>query len=473
MHAVVVFIPGVARLRLPCCSQDLLAVCQLHRGNQANAMDIPLGIAADGAEASSRETQRGWKQLLSTNPALFIFALDHFFTRMGRPPETAKELLQWCAGELACCLSSNKFVRKWQPLKKERPTRDAARAWLGARTNKAARQALIDVLLAAIKPDHRKPSDEARIRRWVKCLFGKRLVPPMRGKQHRDQQRSQRAFWKKSRLAPSVIHPKTVRELLRLASTAKERERAFDLRLRTAKLNALKELAYGASHEINNPLANIATGAQVLLKSEPDPDRQQRISRIYAQAMAAHELISDLMLFAHPPMPNFEPTKIRELMRTIAKRHDSDDFAIRVTLGAQVDIADCDANQISIVLEALIRNSKEAIGGASALASAEDSPAEGSVETIELRVDQLAEKLYFSVTDNGPEMDSRTCAHLFDPFYSGREAGRGLGFGLSKAWRIVRMHGGDISFDRDSDKGETTFVFWIPVIQENPSSDRD
>ena len=470
MHAVAVFIPGVARLRLPCCSQDLLAVCQWHRGSQANAMDIPLGIAEANVEASSQESQQAWKLLLSTNPAVFIFALDHFYQRLDRPPETIKQLVQWCAGDLACCLSISKSVRKWQPVKKERSTRDAARAWLDAKTNKAARQALTDFLLAAIGPQRRKPRDEARVRRWVKCVFGKRLVPPLRGKQHRDHRRTLGKFWKKSPLTASVIHPKTMRELLRLSSIARESERAFDHRLRTAKLNALKELAYGASHEINNPLANIATGAQVLIKSERDPDRQQRLSRIYAQAMAAHEMISDLMLFAHPPMPVFEPTDIRQLMRAIPRRHDTDDCKIRVTLGAQVDIADCDANQISVVLEALIRNSKEAMCGTSALPEAENSPADDLVKTVGLRVDQLAEKLYFRVTDNGPEMDSRTRSHLFDPFYSGREAGRGLGFGLSKAWRIVRLHGGDIAVSRDSDEEETTFVFWIPVFQSGPNA---
>ncbi len=75
----------------------------------------------------------------------------------------------------------------------------------------------------------------------------------------------------------------------------------FERRLEEEKLAALVELAYGASHEINNPLANIATRAQVLLREEPHPERRRMLSAIHAQAMRAHEMIADLMLFARPP----------------------------------------------------------------------------------------------------------------------------------------------------------------------------
>ena len=68
----------------------------------------------------------------------------------------------------------------------------------------------------------------------------------------------------------------------------------------------MKELAYGASHEINNPLANIAARAQALLRDEADPERRRSLEAIYQQAMRAHEMISDLMLFARPPEPEMD-----------------------------------------------------------------------------------------------------------------------------------------------------------------------
>ncbi len=80
-----------------------------------------------------------------------------------------------------------------------------------------------------------------------------------------------------------------------------ELERRFDAAVQHAKLEAMKELAYGAGHEINNPLANIATRAQTLLRDETNPERRRKLAAINAQAFRAHEMIADLMLFARPP----------------------------------------------------------------------------------------------------------------------------------------------------------------------------
>ena len=75
----------------------------------------------------------------------------------------------------------------------------------------------------------------------------------------------------------------------------------FEQSLQHEKLLAVKRLAYGASHEINNPLANISARAEALLAGESKPDRRQRLAMISQQAYRAHEMISDLMLFANPP----------------------------------------------------------------------------------------------------------------------------------------------------------------------------
>ena len=88
---------------------------------------------------------------------------------------------------------------------------------------------------------------------------------------------------------------------------------------------------------------------------------------------------------------------------------------------------EADPVQIGVVLHALIRNALEAIGR------------EGVVEISIRRTPVGAE---VSVADDGPGVLPEERRHLFDPFYSARQAGRGLGFGLSKAWRIVTNHGG-------------------------------
>jgi nitrogen-specific signal transduction histidine kinase len=58
--------------------------------------------------------------------------------------------------------------------------------------------------------------------------------------------------------------------------------------------------------------------------------------------------------------------------------------------------------------------------------------------------DSLVGFARLEVGDNGPGLSDADRRHLFDPFYSGRQAGRGLGFGLCKCWRIVTAHGGSV-----------------------------
>src|SRR5215475_2776470 len=95
-------------------------------------------------------------------------------------------------------------------------------------------------------------------------------------------------------------------------------ERAsFEARLEREKHESLKELAYGASHEINNPLANIAARAQTLLEDEHDPERRRKLVAIHRQAMRAHEMIADLMLFARPPQLNIAEFDLGQLVRRV------------------------------------------------------------------------------------------------------------------------------------------------------------
>ncbi len=87
--------------------------------------------------------------------------------------------------------------------------------------------------------------------------------------------------------------------------------------LEREKLEALGELAYGASHEINNPLANISTRAQTMLRDESDPERRRTLAIINTQAFRANEMISDMMLFARPPKLQREPVNLPALIDTV------------------------------------------------------------------------------------------------------------------------------------------------------------
>jgi hypothetical protein len=249
-----------------------------------------------------------------------------------------------------------------------------------------------------------------------------------------------------------------------------ELENHFSEALEIAKLDAVKELAYGASHELNNPLANISARAQTLLQEEKDPERRRRLAAINSQAFRAHEMIADMMLFARPPQLESRTVNLVELLDDLLRRLTEEATLqntelIRIGGEARLE-ARVDPIHMRAALRALVINSLEALaeGGRIELSVRGANTAAGGTaagnalagDTVEIRV-----------CDNGPGIPAEVRSHLFDPFYSGREAGRGLGLGLSKCWRIVTQHGGRIDVESNA-AGEnagrgTTFKITLPA----------
>ncbi len=232
----------------------------------------------------------------------------------------------------------------------------------------------------------------------------------------------------------------------------------FESRLEREKLDAMKELAYGASHEINNPLANISARAQTLLRDEQQPDRRYALEAIRQQAMRAHEMISDLMLFARPPALQLQAVEMRDLLEEIAASQatECERRNVRLTLqlpDSPVEIA-ADAQQLTVALTSLCTNALEAIGE------------NGTIEITLHKPAKTPAAIAIEVMDTGTGITDEVRRHIFDPFFSGREAGRGLGFGLSKCWRILTDHGGTIAVSSEPEAG-TVMRVELPVKQKD------
>ena len=265
-----------------------------------------------------------------------------------------------------------------------------------------------------------------------------------------------RERWLSSRAGFGGFLPEAIHKLARLRSL----EEHFHETLETEKLEALKAFAYGASHEINNPLANISTRAQTLLREETDPERRRKLAVINSQAFRAHELIADLMLFARPPELSVAPVDLVTVVDQVVAELAADAAAQRTTLtrlpAASPVIVSADRGHLSAALKALCVNSLEALrlGGRieisvhAAVAPPQDSAGGAWAEIV--------------VADTGPGIPPEVRRHLFDPYFSGREAGRGLGLGLTKSWRIVTGHGGRIDVDSVPQQG-ATFRIRLPA----------
>ncbi|MBP88750.1 MAG: hypothetical protein CMJ64_18900 [Planctomycetaceae bacterium] len=262
-------------------------------------------------------------------------------------------------------------------------------------------------------------------------------------------------------LLPPEARGGDIAQLLSKLARLDSLEGDFAATLEREKLASLRELAYGASHEINNPLANISTRAQTLLRDETDPDRRKKLETINRQAFRAHEMIADMMLFAKPPDLKCRELDLSSVIRQVVGElmNDASEQGTALIMRGIDDptMLVADENHFAVALTALCRNSLEAVSSAG---------------QVTISVAENDESVTLRVSDNGPGIPPEVRRHLFDPFYSGREAGRGLGFGLSKCWRIVELHGGTIEVESEEGRG-ATFTIQLPrqpVSEESPGT---
>jgi signal transduction histidine kinase len=226
----------------------------------------------------------------------------------------------------------------------------------------------------------------------------------------------------------------------------------FQRELEAAKLRALVEFAAGAGHEINNPVATIVGYVQQLLATENDPERRRMLTTIGGQAYRIRDMIGDVMLFGRPPQPHPEVVEFGAVCRELVAKFEPDAQAIGCAIRIEQAAAAwglADPVQVRVALGAILRNSLEAV----------DS--QGKIEwSITSAQEQGTSWVVLTLRDNGRGLSGTDSEHLFDPFYSGRQAGRGLGFGLAKAWRIITLHGGRIEVAAPAEQGVTLCVHW-------------
>ncbi|MEM9345540.1 MAG: HDOD domain-containing protein [Planctomycetota bacterium] len=230
---------------------------------------------------------------------------------------------------------------------------------------------------------------------------------------------------------------------------------AQDALLKQQSLARLGEMAAGAAHEMNNPLAVIAGRSQLLSKSLAQGTREQQAAQlVFQESHKLSDLITALHMFATPPTPQCRPVELLGLLddvvRAARQSRSKRERSTEITMGVkgELPIIHCDPAMIARALTELLLNALQA------------NP-RGEVH-LSAFADSQSESVVMTVVDDGDGMDGRTLNHAFDPFFSAKPAGRQVGMGLARAQQLVLAHGGRIDLDSRINEG-TTATLVLPI----------
>ncbi|MCH7812461.1 MAG: HDOD domain-containing protein [Planctomycetes bacterium] len=209
--------------------------------------------------------------------------------------------------------------------------------------------------------------------------------------------------------------------------------------LQAKSLGMIANLAAGAAHELNNPLAVISGRAQMVADAVDDPDQQQALRTITEQAHRASAMVSELLAFAKPDPPQLQTLSLGPWLDRLRQHWLATSSLGPDQLSVRLDdpglTVRADPDQLTQVFEALIANAIEATTPENARLQINSASA-ASDDTIVL-----------SVLDNGVGMAPDVLEHALDPFFSHRPAGRGRGLGLSRAYSLLLSNGGRLWID--------------------------
>ncbi len=232
------------------------------------------------------------------------------------------------------------------------------------------------------------------------------------------------------------------------------------------KLEGIGVLAGGIAHDFSNLLGGIlATTEHTLMESEIGPLVEEELLRIKTAAIRGGEIVRQLMIYGGKDKPALEAVDISlliEEMLELLKISLSKHAVLETKLGRNLPPVRANAAQMRRVVMNLITNASEAIGtgeGVIRITTTWVGAAAENTTDADLMGLPAGNYLRLEVSDTGYGMTPEVQAKIFDPYFSTKLPGRGLG--LSVVQGIIREHKGVIKFVTELGRG-TTFQIWLP-----------
>jgi signal transduction histidine kinase len=220
--------------------------------------------------------------------------------------------------------------------------------------------------------------------------------------------------------------------ILENAGLAADLESARTLLQRADRLSALGTLAAGLAHEIRNPLVSVRTFIQLLPERVDDEEFRTSFRELALKEIERIcDLITDLLAFSRPAPVEREPADLNQITSQIVRLLDPEarkrDVGIAMALAERMPVVVVHEAQVKQVLMNVVLNAIQACS---------------SHGTVAVRTGGVEGGAVVEVADTGVGMTAEQREHIFDPFYTTKENGSGLG--LYIAHRIVAEHGGSI-----------------------------
>jgi signal transduction histidine kinase len=224
-----------------------------------------------------------------------------------------------------------------------------------------------------------------------------------------------------------------------------ELQQSFEQVKRADRLSAIGQLAAGLVHEIRNPLASIEGAAEVMEEPDVCPEiRQETIGIIRRECARLNRLLTALLDFARPRRPEWREVNVEKVIDSVLSlvQHSAGKgIEFEKHIETRLPPLVCDQEQLSQVILNLALNSVQSMPGG------------GQVRIMARRADG---DVLIQIEDQGSGIPQENLDHVFDPFYTTKDNGTGLG--LSVVHQIVTQHGGSVSARPNPVRGMTFSV---------------